>query len=137
MKALFKKIFIASLGMLCFVGLQLLSSCGEGGSPLNCEDFVCSSTEVLDDSNGICDCVCAPGWTGPDCLDPEDGNCDYVTCYNGGIKESYGSEDYCYCECPPGYGGEFCEIELLNCDGVECPTGQSPDPNNDCVCTEG
>ena len=59
--------------------------------------------------------------------------CVEMTCENGGEKVKT-SNATCECSCPPGYGGERCEMVMEECVGVECPEGQSAYPYNDCIC---
>ena len=67
------------------------------------------------------------------CKESEGDPCTEVTCMNGGEKYKVNDEE-CYCQCPAGYEGDHCEIELANCTGVECPAGKEPNPAKDCLC---
>lgn len=53
--------------------------------------------------------------------------CNGLVCQNGGEIEN------CECSCPIYYSGEQCEIFDNPCT-VECPAGQTANPNKDCVC---
>lgn len=58
--------------------------------------------------------------------------CGEFECLNGGIKIT--GVDGCLCDCPPNYTGANCETLVISCVDIGCPPGQSPNPNNDCVC---
>ena len=122
--------------IIILISMTSLTSCflGGGGDSDPCEDVTCNEPyEVpVETASTVCQCQCAPGFTGPDCTEIDHGNCDVLHCQNGGTKKQY--EDYCYCECPPDFGGELCEIPLVECAGIECPDGQSPDPGDECQC---
>ncbi|MGI9541842.1 MAG: hypothetical protein ACR2MX_01210 [Cyclobacteriaceae bacterium] len=57
--------------------------------------------------------------------------CLEFECFNGGTTVA--GVDSCECECPDGYVGAQCETEIT-CVDIGCPEGQSPNPNNDCLC---
>jgi len=102
------------LGFTIAILTQISSCIGEGEGVLDdpCSKIECNETyEVkVQTANTVCQCTCAPGWSGPDCTDFDHGNCDFVECQNGGTKLQDG--DYCFCNCPEGYTGEFCETEI-------------------------
>ncbi|MEL6670863.1 MAG: hypothetical protein AAFR61_01690 [Bacteroidota bacterium] len=54
--------------------------------------------------------------------------CPDISCLNGGEVVE------CSCQCPADYTGDNCEIYSPACPGVECPTGQRPNPQKDCQC---
>lgn len=101
------------------------------GEPLGdpCKGVKCNIPyEVaVETASTVCQCQCVSGFGGPDCSEFEHGNCDYVKCIDGGVRNRDG--DYCYCNCPEGWGGEFCEFQTTACPGVKCPEGTFPDPN--------
>jgi len=122
--------FVSAAGMISII----LNSCGDEPPGDPCKDIKCNTPYEIpvQTASTVCQCTCAPGFTGPDCTEFDHGNCDYVECQHGGVRAKDG--DYCYCNCPEGWGGEFCEIPTSACPGVECPEGQTPDPENDCQC---
>jgi hypothetical protein len=64
--------------------------------------------------------------------DDEDDPCSAIECLNGGEKIS--GTDGCLCDCPAGYTGLNCENKVMECPGMECPSGKSPNPDNSCAC---
>lgn len=126
-------LFLLATGALSLT----INSCGleSGADPEDpCKGIKCNPpyTVPVQTASTVCQCSCGPGFTGPDCTEFDHGNCDFVECYHGGVRARDG--DYCYCNCPEGWGGEFCEIQTVACPGVECPEGQTPDPEQDCQC---
>ncbi|XP_068609496.1 tenascin-like [Brachionichthys hirsutus] len=74
-------------------------------------------------STETCVCICGPGWTGPNCTDPEcPGNCrDQGRCING------------KCDCLKGFAGEDCALKTcpVDCGAMgRCVGGI-------CTCLEG
>uniref|UniRef100_A0AAR2KS92 Protein eyes shut homolog n=1 Tax=Pygocentrus nattereri TaxID=42514 RepID=A0AAR2KS92_PYGNA len=62
-------------------------------------------------------CVCAPGWTGPNCL-VNINECALHRCQNGAtcVDEVGGYS----CRCDRGYTGVHCELSIDHCLGHEC-----------------
>ncbi|XP_020509514.2 tenascin isoform X5 [Labrus bergylta] len=74
-------------------------------------------------SSESCGCVCEPGWTGPNCTEPECPD----NCQNRG-RCSDGK-----CECFKGFGGDDCALQVCTVDCGEhgqCVGGV-------CVCSDG
>ncbi|XP_060917162.1 tenascin-like isoform X3 [Labrus mixtus] len=74
-------------------------------------------------SSESCGCVCGPGWTGPNCTEPECPD----NCQNRG-RCSDGK-----CECFKGFGGDDCSLQVCTVDCGEhgqCAGGV-------CVCSDG
>ncbi|KAL6466434.1 hypothetical protein MHYP_G00242380 [Metynnis hypsauchen] len=62
-------------------------------------------------------CVCAPGWTGPNCL-VNINECAQHRCQNGAtcVDEVGGYS----CQCDRGYTGVHCELSIDRCLGHQC-----------------
>ncbi|XP_041826708.1 tenascin isoform X5 [Melanotaenia boesemani] len=74
-------------------------------------------------STETCGCICEPGWTGPNCTEPEcPGGCqDRGRCVDG------------KCECFKGFAGEDCTLEVCP---VDCGA-QGHCVGSVCVCSDG
>ena len=125
------------INLIAILGSILLSSClfeseDDPGDP--CDGVECNEPFEISVATAttVCQCTCAPGFSGPDCKDFDATNCEALQCQNGGEKLRDG--DFCFCSCPEGWGGLFCEIPASACSGVQCPEGQSPNPDKDCTC---
>ena len=124
---------LSSMSLLVIATFFFFAGCEHApGVKLDCSDLECDEFYEVKVEDGVCDCACAPGWTGPDCREVDHGNCETLQCQHDSLKKGEG--EYCYCDCPPGWGGELCEIPVAICSGVECPEGKEPNPEHDCLC---
>ncbi len=59
--------------------------------------------------------------------------------YCSGNGECINSADGFTCLCAPDYTGEFCDVEIDDCMGVECANGECVDGSAsfECVCEAG
>ena len=82
-------------------------------------------------------CVCDPGFTGNLCDIIEADNCESVICSGNGRCEDGVNSFICVCE--PGYTGDRCEVNINECEGVNCGNGRCEDGVNNiaCVCEPG
>ncbi|PSN51798.1 hypothetical protein C0J52_10877 [Blattella germanica] len=82
---------------------------------------------------GLVPCLnCPPGYSQPHsgkrvCHSDDSGEsigieCLSLPCQNGGVCHSLGS-DYFICECPLGFEGSFCELQVKECDSSPCLHG--------------
>ena len=127
----FLKSILIVVVILTTLSLPALQGCEGEGPAFNCTEECNEPYEVLFEEDDFCTCKCAPGWTGPDCTELDEGNCETLICQHGGEKVG---RELCHCECPPGWGGELCEIQTTTCPGVECPAGKHPNPEKECAC---
>lgn len=77
--------------------------------------------------NGYCrgphECICKEGWGGLLCnLDLNYCTNNYGICKNGGTCINTGLGSFT-CQCPVGYAGQHCEIEVDSCDSLPCKNG--------------
>ncbi|XP_070555937.1 scavenger receptor cysteine-rich domain-containing protein DMBT1-like [Ptychodera flava] len=81
--------------------------------PGKCDDNICqnSGSCYVEDEKTVC--VCREGWKGPTC-EERSYICLSNPCFNNGTCESisYGERDIFYCDCPPGYTGYTCELNM-------------------------
>ncbi|XP_076021725.1 protein delta homolog 1 [Genypterus blacodes] len=78
-------------------------------------------------------CICPQGYAGPNC-EPKKGNCDTNSspCQNGGTciggggsaaLSSSSSSSSSSCVCPPGFTGDYCEVNADSCRLNPCLNG--------------
>jgi len=99
-------------------GVGAQPACANGGMRLATEDA---------EGNITCGtCECSGNWTGATCS-------DCGLCGNGSIPNT----ECTACECPEGFGGELCDIDLCaeaNCTGAtqDCQIGDNDSTQCDC-----
>ena len=97
---------------------QCECSCPSGISGNHCEITPCNpydpcmngsecSFEIMNNAVEFT-CTCKPGWTGVFCQNGGD-QCNGKVCQNQGVLDSN-----CYCNCPSGITGDYCEITPCN-----------------------
>ena len=87
----------------------------------NCNDR--GECWILDLDGGRESCSCGRGFTGSKCqYQLDNGTCLSNPCMNNGTCQ-YENHDY-VCECPSGYGGDYCQFDIDECLSNPCLTGQ-------------
>ncbi|XP_033117805.1 fibropellin-1-like [Anneissia japonica] len=79
-------------------------------------------TETNNEAGYVCSCVA--GRTGSNCENRTDSMtyvCENYVCDNGGT--CFEMDNTAACQCPDGYAGLFCEIEVQPCDPNPCSNG--------------
>ncbi|MBN3314742.1 DLK1 protein, partial [Atractosteus spatula] len=106
----------------------------------SCMPQPCSNNSTcIETGNGGYICICAHGYTGKNCQQKM-GPCftNGSPCQNGGTCQDYnGSALHPSCLCPPGYNGNFCEIDLDDCESSPCVNGGTcvdHGPDYTCLC---
>ncbi|XP_044733704.1 fibropellin-1-like [Chrysoperla carnea] len=99
----------------------------------SCNVFSCSYTGhcyVSYDFRNFA-CACFDGFSGPKCGTGPRCPINEQVCYNGGTCSHLGAND-ATCQCPPGYTGDRCDIQLPNSTEVGCEIDQESSSIN-CV----
>ncbi|XP_053330526.1 protein delta homolog 1 isoform X2 [Spea bombifrons] len=81
-----------------------------------------SSSTCIETGDGGYICLCAPGFTGQNCL-LKKGPClaNGSPCQNGGTCfDNNGYASLATCRCPPGFTGNYCEIGTDDCSPNPC-----------------
>nr|XP_006632455.2 PREDICTED: protein delta homolog 1 [Lepisosteus oculatus] len=106
----------------------------------SCMSQPCSNNSTcIETGNGGYICICAHGYTGKNCQQKM-GPCftNGSPCQNGGTCQDYnGSALHPSCLCPPGFNGNFCEIDLDDCESSPCVNGGTcvdHGPDYTCLC---
>jgi EGF-like domain/Dictyostelium (slime mold) repeat len=130
--------------------LCTVDSCDSGtGACVNVENVDCAdadlcTVDVCDPLTGECantPAVCDPG---EEC-DPDTGDCvgagpcDPNPCQNDGTCNPNSDGSSFTCDCPPGFTGLFCEIDIDECESNPCVNGDCIDLVNGfaCACLPG
>ena len=102
-----------------------------------CESNPCQHGVCIDKINAF-QCLCHPGYTGPEC-GSKFNECTSNLCLNGGVCIDKAT-DYA-CDCGIGYEGKHCENDIDLCKKPEiCSNFQSctdKGSHADCVCKAG
>ena len=85
-----------------------------------CESQPCQHGALCDDLPKGYQCLCPPGYTGPDC-DVNIDDCNHDLCLNNAtcvdLVASY------HCDCGAGFEGEHCQIDIDECESSKsCPS---------------
>uniref|UniRef100_A0A8C5SQF3 Delta like non-canonical Notch ligand 1 n=1 Tax=Laticauda laticaudata TaxID=8630 RepID=A0A8C5SQF3_LATLA len=108
--------------------------CEEGWIGSHCDTVVhpCSSKPCSNNSkncietgNGGYTCLCAQGYMGKNCH-MKRGPCivNGSPCQNGGsCLDDDGFASYASCVCSPGFTGQFCELDIDDCEPNPCENG--------------
>ncbi len=105
----------------------------------DCIHAKCGQNKMCVDGRNRFTCVCAPGYTGLDCLTDID-ECAGVDCNSGTCVQGVA---FFTCVCPPRYTGKFCERRLdayelkVTIDRVRNPEGRCADYRGCSGCCEG
>ncbi|XP_075047940.1 protein delta homolog 1 [Mixophyes fleayi] len=124
--------------------------CEEGwiGSHCNidihpCAASPCSSNSTcIETGDGGYICLCAPDFTGNNCL-AKKGPCiaNGSPCQNGGTcADDNGLATHASCQCPAGFVGQFCEADKDDCNPNPCANGgkcTDLGPGFQCQCPPG
>ncbi|KAM8921283.1 protein delta homolog 1 [Pelodytes ibericus] len=91
-----------------------------------CAAKPCSiNSTCIETGDGGYICLCAPGFTGRNCL-LKKGPCltNGSPCQNGGTcVDNDGFASHVACQCPPGFVGDYCEIDIDDCISNPCLNG--------------
>ena len=118
-------------------------TCSEGFDGAHCEHNIDDCLRNPCENGGTCydglndyNCNCTSKFMGKNCDQPYDpcikhggqckngGQCKHKTVTSGSTSASQdGVPSDFYCECPVGFNGFFCQINIDDCDGIECPQG--------------
>ncbi|XP_037806367.1 protein crumbs isoform X1 [Lucilia sericata] len=108
----------------------------DNGSP--CDRNPCSNSGAcIEDSRGDYQCICTPNHTGKHCETEININplCQKNPCVNGGACVVAPGSSNIECECPKGYGGTHCEIDMDDCASQPCQNnGKCRDLVNGFLC---
>lgn len=125
-------------------------SCEEGwiGSLCDIDIHPCASkpcstnSTCIETGDGGYICLCAPGFTGKNCL-LKKGPCitNGSPCQNGGTCiDNNGFATHASCQCPSGFLGKYCEIDSDDCNPNPCLNGGNctdTGPHFMCHCLTG
>ncbi|KAJ7345186.1 hypothetical protein JRQ81_001136 [Phrynocephalus forsythii] len=101
------------------------SRCDTDAHPCSSEPCMNNATTCIETGNGGYICVCAEGYTGKRCH-VKKGPCTVngSPCQNGGTcVDDDGFAHHASCLCLPGFTGNFCEIDLDDCEPNPCENG--------------